>query len=123
MDAPDASQEQLDQLKGAVDAHCPMCDFLSGTCTLTLDVKTQAPTDATRDDGSLSAQAIGELGAALGADPAAALCTYKASSKLEKGLASSLIPNRTRALPTDEPPAMPAARTRARTPWTWCWAR
>jgi uncharacterized OsmC-like protein len=113
VDAPDASQEQLDQLKGAVDAHCPMCDFLSGTCTLTLDVKTQAPTEATRDDGTLSAQAIGELGAALGADPAAALCTYKASSKLETGLASKLTyPNTPHHGPyaTDEPQSMPGGQ-------------
>lgn len=95
VDAPDATDEQLAALKGAVDAHCPMCDFLGGTCTMTLglDCKPSEGLAAGNDEG-LSAEAIGDLGAALGADPAAAMVIYKSSSKLEKGLCTSVtLPN------------------------------
>ena len=52
-------------------------------------------------------------GVISGADPSAALCTYKASSKLEKGLASSLTyPNTPHHGPyaTDEPQSMPGGQ-------------
>ena len=80
-------------------------------------------TDATRDDGSLSALA-GELGAASGADPAAALRTYKASSKLEKGLASLTYPNTPHHGPyATTNPSMPGGQNTGPNPMDLVWAR
>ena len=67
-----------------------------------------------------TAAALGEVQAAFGADPAAAMCLYKAKSTLPEGLCTKLsFPNTPEHGETvvDEPPTMPGGKERGRTPW------
>ena len=111
----DATDDELARLKAAVDGHCPMCDFLGGTCSMTLAAERVAPEAGAappKDDG-LTAEAIGDLGAALGADRSAGKAVYKASSKLEQGLKTTLaLPNTPHHGPfvVDEPESMPGGQ-------------
>ena len=110
----DATEEQLAMLKGAVDGHCPMCDFLVGTCSMTLTTVVASPEglDAPKDE-NLTAEAVGDLQAALGADRSAGRAVYKSSSKLEAGLKTTLsFPNTPHHGPyvVDEPESMPGGQ-------------
>ena len=101
-------------LKGAVDGHCPMCDFLVGTCSMTLTTVVASPEglDAPKDE-NLTTEAVGDLQAALGADRSAGKAVYKSSSKLEAGLKTTLsFPNTPHHGPyvVDEPESMPGGQ-------------
>ena len=74
IDAPGATAEQLAMLKGAVDAHCPMCDTICNSVPLdTSLVHVEAAAVEVAEPETLKAEAIGDMQAAMGADAAAGL--------------------------------------------------
>jgi len=110
LDAPEATPEQLAMLKSAVDSHCPMCDTTCRKIPVELSlIHVEAAAVDIAEPASLTAEAIGEVQAAFGAEPDMALMTYTSKSKLTKGLMSEVTfpatPGHT--LVIDEPPMMP----------------
>ena len=73
-----------------------------------------------------TAAALGEVQAAFGADPAAAMCLYKAKSTLQDGLCTKLsFPNTPEHGETvvDEPPTMPGGKDAGPNPMDVCLGR
>lgn len=112
-----ATQEKLEQLRAAVDAHCPMSDTVGSTVPLALELEhfqtnkagdqgSAAPSG--NNDGLLSAEAIGELQATIKADPGAGQINYKSSGELTAGLQSRVtFPDSGHGLVMDEPEDFP----------------
>jgi len=110
LDAPGATCEQLAMLKAAVDSHCPMCDTTCRKIPLELSLlHVEAAALDVAEPASLTADAIGNVQAAFGAEPALALTTYSSASKLTNGLMSEVTFPATpeHKLVIDEPPMMP----------------
>jgi len=103
-----ATQEQLDHLKAAVDAHCPMSDTVGTSVPLTLELEHTHAEAVPNDDGSLSAEAISELQEAMKADASAGQISYKSTGELTVGLQSRVtFPDSGHSMVMDDPESFP----------------
>tara|TARA_B110000208_G_scaffold148193_1_gene178783 strand:+ start:756 stop:1658 length:903 start_codon:yes stop_codon:yes gene_type:complete len=84
LDAPDASDEQLDALKGAVDAHCPLVATIANPLLLTTVVVKKAPSASKDETGRGPSLKEGVMGivAAATEDNECLRMTYSSTSKL-----------------------------------------
>ncbi len=77
------------QLKGAVDAHCPVLDTLANPVPVTLELVTTNNGAAIQSDDAPSAADIGALQQSYRDDPSSAQVTFGSVSELKSGLRST----------------------------------
>jgi len=107
LDAPDASDAQLEQLKAAVDSHCPLLSTLSGEVATTTELVKVASEGKTSDAAGLKegVMQVVEVGKK---DEKALKATYSSTSKLAgAGLRTDVELPGGHKLIVDEPTNMP----------------
>ena len=108
IDAPDASDEQLDALKGAVDAHCPLVATLVNPLDLTTKVVKAEPTGSTEIPQKNLVEGVMALIGAAKEDDKALQSKYSSSSVLNgDGLLTTATLTGGHTIVVDEPTTMP----------------
>jgi len=117
LDAPGASEEQLTQLKTAVDAHCPLLATLKNPVPITLELKHTKGAEAEgKPADPVTAEGIGAVIAAGKEDAEALKFTYGSSSKLASvGLDTELTMSGHK-MTIDEPTTMPGGNNKGPNP-------
>jgi uncharacterized OsmC-like protein len=113
----DASEEQLQQLKGAVDAHCPLLATLRNPVPLSLELEHKSsPVPEGKAPDPVTADGVGAVIAAGKEDENALKFKYGSSSKLSGvGLDSELTMSNHKML-VDEPTSMPGGNNKGPNP-------
>lgn len=108
LDAPNASDEQLNTLKGAVDAHCPLVASISNPLSLSTEiVKKEPSSDPSSADDNMKDGVLAVVQAAK-EDSNALQMTYKSNSCLSgQGLRTEVSLPGGHNLTVDEPVTMP----------------
>jgi len=117
LDAPDASDEQLEALKGAVDAHCPLVSSLQNPLDLTTSVVKAEPNKSSdRTQNNLVEGVMGLIGAAK-EDGDALKMTYGSTSVLNgDGLLTTASLTGGHTIVVDEPETMPGGTNKGTNP-------
>lgn len=112
----DASDEQLQQLKAAVDAHCPLLSTLKNPVPVTLELEQKSSPVPEGKSDPVTAEGIGAVIAAGKEDENALKFKYGSSSKLEGvGLDSKLTMSNHKMI-VDEPTTMPGGNNKGPNP-------
>lgn len=112
----DASEEQLTQLKGAVDAHCPLLSTLKNPVPISLElVHTKEGAPAPGPD-PVQADGIGAVIAAGKEDENALKFTYGSSSKLASVGLDTELEMSGHKMTIDEPTTMPGGNNKGPNP-------
>jgi uncharacterized OsmC-like protein len=117
IDAPDASDEQLDALKGAVDAHCPLVATLVNPLDLTTKVVKAEPTGSTEIPQKNLVEGVMALIGAAKEDDKALQSKYSSSSVLNgDGLLTTATLTGGHTIVVDEPTTMPGGTNKGTNP-------
>ena len=117
IDAPDASDEQLDALKGAVDAHCPLVATLVNPLDLTTKVVKAEPTGSTEIPQKNLVEGVMALIGAAKEDDKALQSKYSSSSVLNgDGLLTTATLTGGHTIIVDEPTTMPGGTNKGTNP-------
>merc|ERR1712046_466743 len=114
----EATDEQLEQLKGAVDAHCPMVATLANSVSVeTSIIHVNEPAEARLAEDGVKADMVMAVIAAGKEDENALQFEYSSSSKLcGDGLDTSLTMPQGHSLVIDEPSTMPGGNDKGPNP-------
>eukprot|EP01063_Lacrimia_lanifica_P040325 TRINITY_DN90_c0_g3_i1.p1 TRINITY_DN90_c0_g3~~TRINITY_DN90_c0_g3_i1.p1 ORF type:complete len:347 (+),score=154.42 TRINITY_DN90_c0_g3_i1:66-1106(+) len=115
VDAPDATDEQLAALKGAVDTHCPLLSTLTGEVPITTEIAKSAAS-GTSDAKDLTEGVMGVIGAGK-KDSAALKMQYSSQSTLAgAGLKTDVTLPGGHTMVVDEPENMPGGTNKGPNP-------
>ena len=114
----DATDEQLEQLKAAVDSHCPMVATLNKPCPVTTNLKTvQNDAEERLKTDVVTAEGITAVIAAGKEDETALVSKYTSTSKLAGGgLDTKLEMPLGHEMVIDEPTSMPGGNNKGPNP-------
>ena len=117
LDAPDATDEQLDALKGAVDAHCPLVASLNNPLDLTTSVVKAEPSGASSVVQDNLKEGVMALVGAAKEDGTALQMKYGSSSVLKgDGLLTTATLTGGHTIIIDEPESMPGGTNKGTNP-------
>ena len=117
LDAPDATDEQLTMLKGAVDAHCPLVASLNNPLNLTTSVVKVEPASASAIAQDNLKDGVMALVAAAKEDGDALKMSYGSSSILKgDGLLTTATLTGGHTIVVDEPTTMPGGTNKGTNP-------
>ena len=118
LDAPDASDEQLQALKGAVDAHCPLVETIRNPLQIETIFKKVEPKSAKAVDAQLKDGILARIAASKD-DENALKMKYTSTSKLAGPGLRTDVKIRHHSVIVDEPQMFPAGLIKGQTRWTF----
>lgn len=117
LDAPDATDEQLDALKGAVDAHCPLVASLNNPLDLTTSVVKAEPSGSSSVVQDNLKEGVMALVGAAKEDGTALQMKYGSLSVLKgDGLLTTATLTGGHTIIVDEPESMPGGTNKGTNP-------